>query len=182
MVDRVGQQTEMFSPTFTCDDNPLRASFRMKLSFGTEGKRTMELVVQCVSKPVRLVESMIEVYINDGYMESFVLKKSNFRSAAKRDGACRSWKEVYSQPVDKKVLRVICDVNYVNDVRDVPDVVKKIRDPRQPRELGQHLASLLSKSQDADFTIRVEDKKLRCHKVVLMARSSYFRGLFLSGM
>eukprot|EP00002_Diphylleia_rotans_P013369 TRINITY_DN2613_c0_g1_i1.p1 TRINITY_DN2613_c0_g1~~TRINITY_DN2613_c0_g1_i1.p1 ORF type:complete len:473 (+),score=67.50 TRINITY_DN2613_c0_g1_i1:75-1493(+) len=53
---------------------------------------------------------------------------------------------------------------------------------RYPKAVASSLSGMINKRQFSDITITVEGQEIYCHKVILAARSEYFRVLFDSAM
>ena len=180
----LADKVEVSSPTFTCEDDPLRASFRMILGFGTKEENKMAITLKATSRAVRLLRPSVGIHIHDEKMR----RLSSFNMLFDDSGMGLTWNgHNFPLTADQQVLRIVFDVNYAHEI---PDTIYHLslsleEDPLINANflyLRRNMATLLANSVDADFTICVGDEKLKCHKVVLVARSSYFRGLFQSGM
>merc|ERR1712142_679026 len=125
--------------------------------------------------------------MGDDEMGSIVSRDCNFKSNNEFFGLKNSafrgcWKDFCSLSFDKEILRIMCDVNYAHELPDTVDHIVGAPSWSDSKQLGDHLISLLRCPEDFDFTLRVGNREIYCHNVILTARSSYFRGLLLSGM
>ena len=170
------QKTKIISSTFTCADDPLQTSFKMILDFGTTGENKLKVAVQNTSRDVKLVQPFITFYIYDDKMVNLKTRHGDFTSGASRVRSPGFTWTFSDFPLNKEVVRIMCDVHYAHEIPDI------VRPGSAENDLSESLSLLLEYPEDHDFTLCVEDEQLHCHKVVLIARSSFFRGLFQSGM
>ena len=186
-------KAKIYSPIFTSADDPLRTSFKMQLGFGSAVDGQLEVRVVPTNSKVRLFQYSIRIF-ND-QMQSRKVSNGVFHPGPKEVGRHWGWNNMLSLE-NEEVLRVMFDLTYSVDVSECAAVVAQTTADSQENnnnnndalpsnlaELSGDFLALLDKPDCADVTICFEgNQKIQCHKVVLVARSSYFRGLLQSGM
>ena len=173
------------SSPFSCIDDPLRTTFRMKLSFDMteEGKCEVSIHVSALSRCVKLLEPFLAINVYDGKLKKIWGMKKEKSDPTMKLESLSSSRIRFNAPQNGGILRFVCDVNYAHDDQAMDHSSgEKSPIPSISLNLGRALSSLLASDKDADFTLNVGEVAIKCHKVVLMARSSYFRSLFRSGM
>lgn len=185
VAKRCLDRAEISSSPFSCIDDPLRTTFRMKLRFdmAEDGKCVVAIHVSALSRCVKLLKPFLAIDVYDGkWKKIWGLKKENSYPAKKLESLSSS-RIRFTAPKTGGFLRFVCDVNYAHDDQAMNNLsAEKSSIPSNPLNLGRALSSLLASGEDADFTLNIGEVAIKCHKVVLMARSSYFRSLFRSGM
>ena len=168
------------SSVFTCADDPLRASFKIKLGFGTTEENKMDIKIIPTSTDVKLFKYSWAI---TDLRQTVASDDGKFKPVVRRVGKVAALNAVwdFSRHLDKgwmSRLRFLFEVECSTDAT--------VNDDRLITEnqaaLSQSLTTLLERPNDADFTVYVQDESFECHKALLVARSAYFRGLFQSGM
>lgn len=196
-------KVKVSSATFTCDEDPLRTSFRITL-LGTEAGNLIKVLVSNTSRAVTFLRPSIAFTFLDEEMMPLCRQKIACSTTYKAGSSFLAGFD-FLRVFNNKDLIIVCDVNYVHEV---PEIVST-EDTALPENLlllSRQMSYLLDKSFDSDFTLCVKSSRinenvrnlrksakstksteicyenLECHKDVLMARSSYFRRLLQSGM
>ena len=123
-------KVKVSSAIFTCQDDPLRTSFTMTVSFGTEEENNLQVTVTNTSRPVRLRPPFIVLHGYDEEMTPIFRRQATFTTELAEVGSnylVRSFRLNYN----KEVLRIICDVNYAHEV---PEIVST-NDTTPPKHL-----------------------------------------------
>ena len=198
-LDQLGRDKAVLtSPIFTCADDPLRASFKVKLGFGTTRLNKMDVKIIPTSADVYLFKYTSRIYRKDEDLDT-ELKNSNFKSGVKRARSVTALNSVWDYSLQ----------NYIGEMEALHEEMEALHEGDGPLDyfnfqivlqyavaevaeeniiydnqcrLIWEYKSLLDEPKDADITIIVQDESFKCHKVMLVARSTYFQTLFQSGM
>ena len=98
------EKTKIYSPIFTCTDDPLRTSFKMQLGFGTGEEGKLEVRIIPTSSDVQLFQFSVRMY--DDQMEARKIHEGTFPDGVKKVGVHWGWNSLYSLDNDE-VLRVM---------------------------------------------------------------------------
>lgn len=169
------QKKEKYSASFTSPDDPYPACFMMQISFN-ENRCTVKVYPS--SKTVKT--KFIKFTIYDYKMGILVEQSANNERMLKRDiGLHFSW--TTHGNVGDVEWRVMCEIEY----EDPPEAESPPTSSLQTSNLltfSKNILTLMNDTTDADVTLLVGSEKIKAHKNILMARSTYFQSLFSSGM
>ena len=191
--DKFFAKSKLFSPTFTCSEDPRQTSFQIHVEFtGNEIKVSVNSTSRAVGflgvdftffdKNMRRVDGIW--YGPSGDSDKILMWRlekleHSFSRPTSLDG----------DELDE--LRLLVDISYCGEIREdyshktdfykilcynMGSLFDELQDDENENRSGN------KDLRDSDLIICVEDEEIRCHKIVLAARSEYFRGFFESGM
>ena len=178
------QQKTLYSRTFTCPDDPQPASFKIKMEFKENNNCSVWLVP--TNRAVR--KNFLKATIYSDKMGFVKELTDNNMCLAEMDFGL-GWKDFYSlggvSLSTDFVLdwRVVCEIRY--EGAPVVESRQCQCDSSQASNhmtLSQNMLTLLNDETEADVTLLVGGEKIKAHKNILIARSTYFGSLFTSGM
>ena len=181
---RTDNREEMLSPIFTSYDDPHHTSFGLKLGFGKKKTNKLEVRILPTNRDVRTFRYSASIY--DGAMGRLNRVSEVFEGGKlMKCGTLSGWGDMYTIPYTSVGdIRVLFEIEYsLVDDGVFEDIGQRGSLPPHLDALSQKLSTAMENHhEDADITVIVGNEMFKCHKVVLFARSSYFRGLFESGM
>ena len=168
------QKKEKSSATFTSPDDPYPASFVMRISFNENNRCIVRLCP--TSKTVKTKFIKFTVYDNE--MGILVGHTSNNERMAKLDTALYfSW--TTHGNVGDVEWRVMCEIEY----EDPPEAESPQTSSLQTSNLltfSKNILTLMNDTTEADVTLLVGSEKIKAHKNILVARSTYFQSLLVT--
>ena len=187
VLDKLKEKKQVASPTFSCSDDPLPVTWKLKVGFGTKEENCLAVAVKPTNRTVN-VNSYKFVVFNDDMVE---LKELNLgkKFVASR-GSYRGLKNVLDlQDTHTHYhyyirysgeLRVMVEIDYdgIPEGSPVESTTCVCPQPSHLKTLSQNMLDLFSESRNADITLVVGGEKVKAHKSILAARSTYFQNLF----
>ena len=175
----LADKAHVYSPPFTCADDPIRTTFKMQLGFGTEKDGELSIYFWPCSSDVKLFQISVHIWNKDmrkrcGYNLNPI---NEFNVVFRPCGP-----SVVPIRNDDEELRILLEVTYETAYSTTTTSNNSLSLPPNLIEFRKALVGLMGITDKTDITVSVGNVWFRCHKVVLVARSSYFRALLQSGM
>jgi len=164
----------MHSTPFFCPQDPMSPSFRTQINFGGTKADSFSAFVLVTTGGVQMTKLKIFFYDHRWKaLQTRVLDPGlNVRGWGLADFMTRE----KLKPTEKLGLRVVVEVEY--------EAVAAASAPSTPltSRLSEDILRKLDDDDDKDVTFLVQGEKIKAHKFVLSARSSYFQAMFKSGL
>ena len=183
------------SPTFSCSDDPRPVSWKLKVEFGTKKENVLEVRFTPTNRTVNinsykfviferdsdLFDDHLEEHEHDNMLElkELVGEKyvANRGCYTGKDNVC-TFAHIHSCRQEK--LRVMVEIDYdgIPEASPVESITCVCPQPSHLKTLSQNMLDLYAESRNADITLVVGGEKIKAHKSILVARSTYFQNLF----
>ena len=174
---RFNRREKFTSAQFCCADDPHQTEFMVNIEFGITETGWLSCFLHPSEKDVFIKKATMRVSdVNNNAAQSFIFEEKLIKKAKGWGPPKLLDLKKLSFPED--TIRFQCDIVYVGEPRSDETNSLPVRDPN----LHKDLLKIFSDGQDADVTIAVQEKKFKAHKLLLKARSDYFRALLESGM
>jgi len=186
----LADKAEVDSPPFTCADDPVRTSFKMRLGFGTKEDGKLALHIRSISSDFQLFALSFKIWNKDMIRRTFewIPIPSELCFVFKKYPHTYGY-NFYSIKNDDEELRILLEVTYVTRIFAYLTAHSTTTTPNDSLSLPPNLIEfrnallgLMGSTVESDVTVSVDNVWFRCHKVVLVARSPFFRALLQSGM
>jgi len=163
------------SSGFSCADDLDQAKFKMQVTFHRDEGR-LSISVGPTTRPVMVRRLHFTLFDSNGR----VLKSQAWAAYSAQLNDFRGTQNFYTSVglADNVTWRVKCVLDYdgVSANADLDFI-----EPRDP-ETVDHMLKLLEDAKDTDVDIIVGTETIKAHKLILVARSTYFQNMFQSGM
>ena len=164
----------ILSKSFICERDPRPVNFKISLNFG--GLEAGFLSVHVINNARIMTFKRVDITIVDE-KGAHVQHHKDVRTNVIKTGKC-GWPRSYHHQASgaPDILRVSVEVEY--EASPVPAV--KIDSCGS--DLREDYLRLLESGKDADVTFVINGEFISAHKAILSARSTYFDGMFHSGL
>ena len=180
VADKFFSKSTLYSPTFTCSEDPLQTSFQLSVEFK---ENQIDIQVKPTSRKVRIQRADFKLF--DEKMRG----QENARFTPPPDRPYKHFQDVFwpgLKGFSKSLTRPLPSDGEFNELRLLVDVRYNAKFPFSAPGRLACLDALaydtfvlfdpsymisdydVEIEEDFDFCIRVEEEEIRCHKVILL--------------
>jgi len=164
----------ILSIPFICQRDPRPASFKLKLAFGIKDGKENALSAYVTNMDRDLTIKRLKFSLLNGYGQLLQTMDAAQTFSLKK-GQDYGWDEFFKAANPGDVIwRFTCELEYEGFLASEPSISSS--------SLGEDFLKLLETAKGSDITFLVKGEKIKAHKTVLDARSTYFSSMFDSDM
>jgi len=193
LEEMIEAKTKKDLEAFKSGDDPNPVKFHLNLHFGEEdlgvfvfnGSTRKIYIVRCCftllsKKLFNGSAKLLEYTFEKHFLEQF--DKSNNNWGFPKFIEISELRECFDSNLPWEV-KLKCEVTYTGELKE--DVVSKqisSNDILETQDLSRDFIALFETETDTDVVFSISEKEIKAHRLILKARSLYFKRLFDSGM